>query len=313
MKLFKRNKGTPEIAATIAMAGAATAVVPNQDSAIDQLIAEMGSTTTPAPTTSTPPVSESDLEAAVAGAEVSESYAKQPGDKSPEEIAAEQKAADEKAKADAKAEKERVAAEKKAQREADAAAKKAKREEEKKQKEAERAAKKAAKEAEKAAKPKRVYFGSDKVGRLQHTLGEKFGDFMVLTTSDAALTGDDLAAKQKETVGIIEAMGSKVKNRATFLIDFVSGKSKELNNVLAICLRTLHADGKIVTGDKGNFHAALIAKPYAPSAARAMGNNTVNCFRQLKLLVPHATEKQTYVANPDSLLLAMANEKLGIK
>jgi flagellar biosynthesis GTPase FlhF len=317
MGFFSRKKGN----AVTAVAMAATLPVQSQDSAIDALIAEM-SNPTPAEPTAPAPVSESDLEAAVAGAELAETYAQQPGDKTAEQIEAEKKAANERAKAEAKAQREREKAEKKAAREAQKADAKAKREQEASEKKAaretekqrkadERAAKKAEREAAKLAKPKRVFFGADKVSRLKHSMGEKFGDYMVLTTADATLTGDELAAKQQETVEIIEKMGVKVKNRATFLLDFVSGKTSKLNNVLEIGLRTLSTDGKIVTGDKGNFHTALLAKPYAPSAARAMGNNTVAMFRLLKLIVGNG-DKQTYVANPDSLLLAAAKSKLGI-
>jgi len=308
--MSKRNKGkNPEI---LAVAMSAVPVL-NDEQSMDDLIASLSTEGVQEPVETVESVeeviadggvTESELEAAVAGAEVVETYAAQPGDKSPEEIAAEQKAANEARKA-----------EEKAKRDAERAEKKAKREQEKADAKAEReriaAEKKAAREAEKAAKPKTVYFGQDKVGRLQHTLGEKFGDYMVLTVSDAALTGDDLKAKQDETVAILNAMGQKVKNRAAFLFDFCSGKRAELNRVLQYGLEVLHRDGNIVTGDKGNFHAALIGHPYAPSAARAMGNNTVAMFRLLKLIVPSG-DKQTYVANGDSILLSIANSKLGL-
>lgn len=163
-----------------------------------------------------------------------------------------------------------------------------------------------------AERKERIYFGSDKVKRLRHTLGDKLSEFMVLTLEDATLDGDALKEKQDETLAIIEAMGIKVKNRATLLLEFASGKTHRLNNVISTALALLAKDGHIVTGDKGNLFQTLVAKPYAPSAARAMGNNTVNMLRQLKLITP-SDDRSTFVANPQSLLLAFIAPKLGLE
>lgn len=291
MKLFKRTKGAQPDAqqeqTSIAMAQPAVA----NPKEIADLVAALDPSPDTTTTTSAAP--------AATTVEVPEA-SPAPTAETPEAKAEREKAEKEAQKAAKKAEREKIAAEKKAKREEEAAKKKAERE-----------AKKAEREAAKAAKPKTIHFGSDKVGRIKHTLGEQLGDYMVLTMQDAMLTGDDLVAKQNETLETIGKMGSKVKNRAVFLFDFVSGKKKELNEVLERTLRVLARDGKLVSGDKGNLHADLIAKPYAPSAARAMGNNTLNLFRTLKL-IQAGTEKQTFVANPDSLLLAKANSLLGL-
>ncbi|HDR8859213.1 TPA: hypothetical protein QDA74_003711 [Burkholderia territorii] len=71
----------------------------------------------------------------------------------------------------------------------------------------------------------------------------------------------------------------------------------------------LVADGKITTGENGNLHKNLIAKPYSVSAARSMGRNTVTLMEKLKLLVPSG-EKGTFVPNPESLLLMAAQARL---
>jgi hypothetical protein len=47
--------------------------------------------------------------------------------------------------------------------------------------------KKAAKPKDDKPKKERIYFGADKVRRLRHNLGDKLGDFLVLTMSDASL------------------------------------------------------------------------------------------------------------------------------
>lgn len=210
--------------------------------------------------------------------------------------------ADKAAKKEAAVAEKKVAAEKKA---ADAAAAKVVRE-------AEKAAKKAEREAAKAAKPAsvpRVFFAS-KNARIEAHLGEKLGDYTVLTLSDAALTGDDLKAKQQETMDAIKVAGVKVQNRATLLIEFVAEKSSKLNEVISRALTLLFKDGKIKTGDKGNLHLNLLSKPYSPAAARAMGNNTVAALKLFKMI--QKNEAGEYVANPESLMLMKANGLLGL-
>lgn len=174
----------------------------------------------------------------------------------------------------------------------------------------ERKAKEKALAEEPKAKRERVYFGPDKVRRLRANLGDKLGDFMVLTIDDASLPDDLLKAKQDETLQIIESMGVKVKARAALLIEFAAGRTARLNNVIATALRILAKDGQITAGDQGNLFKTLLAKPYTPAAARAMGNNTVNMLRQLKLI--NEESKQTFVPNPQSLLLAFVTEKMGL-
>lgn len=198
-------------------------------------------------------------------------------------------------------------AEKKA---AEKAAKKAEREAKRAKDKAEREAKK----AEQAAKPKRVFFGKNKVGRMTATMGEdKFRANMVWTLSDASLTGDDLKAKIDANIAVIQEMSDKVKNRATYLLEFShrGGEGKPLNEVIRRAFEVLNRDGKLVTGDAGNYHAHLIAKPYDPKTARAAGNNTVSLLKQLQVVVAHPTEKQTYTLNPDSLVGAKVNTLLG--
>lgn len=196
-----------------------------------------------------------------------------------------------------------------AKRAAKAAAKAAKLAEKAEKAEAAKAAR-AAKAAALPPKAARVFYGKNKVARLRATLGDKLGDYMVLTLDDAALEGEALKAKQDETLAVIDAMGIKVKNRATNLLEFAAGKSIRINNVIATALQVLARDGQLTTGDRGNLFTTLLAKPYAPSAARAMGNNTLNMLRQLKLT--DFGLKGVYVANPESLLLAFVAEKLSL-
>jgi hypothetical protein len=159
--------------------------------------------------------------------------------------------------------------------------------------------------APKKERTPRVHY-ANKTDRIKARLGAQLGDYLVLELDDAALEGDALKAKQDETLAVIDGMAEKVKNRASLLIDWLSGKTGKPNEILKRALDVLAADGKIQTGDNGNLHKNLLSKPYSPSAARAMGRNTVTVMEKTKMIVQSG--KGEFVPNPSSLFLAMANE-----
>jgi hypothetical protein len=160
------------------------------------------------------------------------------------------------------------------------------------------------------ARTPRIHY-ANKTDRIKARLGANLGNYLVLEIADADLEGDALKAKQDETLAVIDAMSVKVKNRASLLLDFLSGKTAKPNEILKRALDVLAADGKITTGDNGNLHKNLIAKPYSPSAARAMGRNTVTVMEKTKMIVAGAN-KGEFLPNPSSLFLAMANEMTGL-
>jgi hypothetical protein len=167
----------------------------------------------------------------------------------------------------------------------------------------------AAPKAPKVPKNPRVHY-ENKTDRIKQRLGEKLGDYLVLELSDAELEGDALKAKQDETLAVIDAMSVKVKNRASLLMDFLSGKAAKPNEIMKRALDCLAADGKLGTGDKGNLHLNLLTKPYSAAAARSMGRNTLTVMERTKMIVLSA--KGEYLPNPESLFLVMANQKLGL-
>ena len=195
---------------------------------------------------------------------------------------------------------------KKAAADAEKAAKKAAREVERAAKKAER---EAAKEDKPAPIPRKCY--ANKVERVKDKLGEHLGDYTVLTLSDAALTGEELAVRQQETLDILKGAGVKVQNRMTQLLEYCAGKQSKLNEVIARAFKMLHKDGFITVGEKGNLHQDLLAKPYSPAAARAMGNNTLAAMRDFAVIQKDAEGR--YVANPESLILMKVSSMLDLK
>jgi hypothetical protein len=154
----------------------------------------------------------------------------------------------------------------------------------------------------------RVHY-ANKTDRIVARLGDNLGDYMVFEAADGELVGDALKAKQAEALAVIDGMAVKVKNRASLLIDWLSGKTAKPNEILFRALNVLHDDGKIATGDGGNLHKNLLKKPYSPSAARAMGRNTITVLEKTKMIV--ATKvKGEYAPNPNSLFLMMARQML---
>ncbi|WP_087670343.1 hypothetical protein [Caballeronia humi] len=165
-------------------------------------------------------------------------------------------------------------------------------------------------EAAAKARSQRVHY-ANKTDRIKARLGTNLGNYLVLVLeiADADLEGDALKAKQVETLAVIDAMSVKVKNSASILLDFLSGKTAKPNEILERALDVLAADGKITTGDNGNLHKNLIAKPYSPSAARAMGRNTVTIMQKTKMIVAGAN-KGEFLPNPKSLFLLIAEQNL---
>jgi hypothetical protein len=92
------------------------------------------------------------------------------------------------------------------------------------------------------------------------------------------------------------------------MIEFLAGKKASMSEVTSRILTLLHKDGFVTTGNDGNVFKDLVARPYSPGAARAMGGNNIGMLTDLKLIV--ADGKGKFVANPDSLLLIKANSML---
>lgn len=169
-------------------------------------------------------------------------------------------------------------------------------------------------EGEAEPKPKkevtpRKHYAS-KVERITDKLGASLGEYTVLTVKDAMLTGEELAARQSETLDIVKNAGVKVQNRMTMMLEYCAGKSNSLNEVITRAFKILHAEGFISVGEKGNFHQNLLSKPYSDRAARAMGGNTLAAMRDFAVIQKNSEGK--YVANPESLILVKINSLLGL-
>lgn len=161
----------------------------------------------------------------------------------------------------------------------------------------EKKAKKEKPEGEKKDAPKRKHYAS-KEERIADKFGAELGEYLILEVKDAALEGDALKEAQENTLASMNAVGTKVQNRVTYLIEFAGGKSAKLNDIAVAAMKLLKSDGKITTGEKGNLFAEL-SKTHAKSSANAMGGNTVGAMRVLKMVIADANGD--YIPNPQSL------------
>jgi hypothetical protein len=107
----------------------------------------------------------------------------------------------------------------------------------------------------------------------------------MLELDDVELEGDALKAKQDETTAVIDTISIKVKNRASLLIDFLSGKTNKPNEIMKRALDCLAANGKLTMGAKGNLRLNLLTKPYSAAAARSMGRNILTVMEKTKMIV----------------------------
>lgn len=158
----------------------------------------------------------------------------------------------------------------------------------------------------KVATPRKHY--TDKVERLKDRMGADLPGYSVLTLADAGVTEGDLSAVTEATMVIIRAMSGKAQNWAVKLVEALSGKKASMSEVTARIFKLLQKDGFITTGATGNLYLDLIAKPYSPGAARAMGGNNLAMMMALRIL--DADGKGRFVPNEDSLLLMKARSVL---
>jgi hypothetical protein len=154
----------------------------------------------------------------------------------------------------------------------------------------------------KVAVPRKAYSGEfGKTERLKDKLGAGLVDYSVLTLADAEVEEADLAAVMESTMVIIRSMNKKAQNWAVKFIEYMAGRKTSISEVTGTVIKLLEKDGAITTGNEGNLFKALVARPYSPGSARAMGGNNLAMLEALKVIV--ADGKGRFVANPESLLL----------
>lgn len=189
---------------------------------------------------------------------------------------------------------------------------------------------KAAKEPKVAKEPKEpkvkkepafTSIGKKRSEVLAHRVGGKIDEALILEVDDAMLEPEALHAKQADLMKILDtrpdqskpgtgdSTQKKVAEKITMLFGWLKNGG-ELNRVMDITFRTLIADGEIVSGEKGNLHAALLKKPYSLGTCRAQAGQMLQMLPMLKIVT--RAEKDKLVANPNSLILMKVRAEFGL-
>jgi hypothetical protein len=149
--------------------------------------------------------------------------------------------------------------------------------------------------APKEPKEPRTFYGLDKMKRLTDR-----GVAAVMLKSEESLTGDDLNAAQQRTLDVVAKANQKVKNRTSNILEYVTGKTNVLNNLIRVCFNLIEKDGVLTTSEKGGNMWATMSACYGAGTIRSGGNNSVAALRDLQVIVQNA--KGEYVRNPESAL-----------
>lgn len=158
--------------------------------------------------------------------------------------------------------------------------------------------------AEKKERQARIFFAK-KTDRIQHKLGDKVAEYTLRELPDGDLTDEVIEAEKNATLAEIDKLGVKPQQRATLIIEYLAGKSNNLNSVIADAFKLLHTEGKVEMGQDGNLWKALSAR-YSTGSARAMGGNTLIAMKALKVI------DEAGRANPKSLIYPAVIERMGL-
>lgn len=170
-------------------------------------------------------------------------------------------------------------------------------------------------EPDNAAEPraeakKRLPITATTAEKVTNRLGEFATEYLILETKDAELPPEKFAQYQQDLVQSFNATSQiKVREKIVQLFGFMSGANK-LNEVTRRAFTVLLKDGSLISGDKGNLHENLLAKPYSVGTARAQSGQMFSMFQQLKIV--NKSDRGVYDANPDSVILQVMKQKLGL-
>lgn len=173
---------------------------------------------------------------------------------------------------------------------------------------------KAPKEPKPAPEPKAprvTYHGNAKSAVLDNRVGGKTADMLVLEYADAALSPEELAAKQAAIREELDTkIAKKVAEKAIMLFKDIAAGVPVQNEVMRRAFTVLARDGFMVSGDKGNVQAELITK-YSIGTTRSQANQMFCLFPFLKITVRDGKGRQ--VPNPDSTILPVVLQALDLQ
>lgn len=146
--------------------------------------------------------------------------------------------------------------------------------------------------------------------KIAHRLGDKVGDYLILETSDAGLSAEQLQKVQQKIMADLDATNQiKVREKMVQLFGYMRNGGK-LNEVMRRAFTTLIKEGQLTSGDKGNLQLELLKKPYSLGTARAQAGQIFSLFPTLKIVVK--SDRGIYKANEESTILAFMKNNLSL-
>lgn len=177
---------------------------------------------------------------------------------------------------------------------------------------------KAPKEPKEPKAPRITYVGHKASDVLQARLGGKANEMLILEAEDALLDPAALEAKQSELLALLNkrpgtgeggSTQKKVAEKVVMLFGWLKNGGK-LNEVMLRTFTVLAKDGHLTSGDKGNLHAELLAKPYSVGTARAQAGQMFAMLPMLKVVSKE--EKGRYTLNPNSMIFDAVKAQLSL-
>ena len=174
------------------------------------------------------------------------------------------------------------------------------------------------KKAARAPSNRVTYVGHKPSDVLVARLGDKANEMLILEVGDIELPPEELEAKQKELLSILNmrpgtgnggSTQKKVAEKIVMLFSWLKNGGT-LNEVMKRTFTVLARDGYITSGDKGNLHAELLAKPYSLGTCRAQAGQMTSMLPMLKIVTQEARGK--YVLKEDSVIFMKAKADLGL-
>ncbi|WP_151708835.1 hypothetical protein [Acinetobacter brisouii] len=161
-----------------------------------------------------------------------------------------------------------------------------------------------------------TYHNAKKSDVLLDRLGGSQDD-IVLEFSDADLSPEELADKQREFLQVLNiqphmsttgvSTQKKVAEKVVILFTYLKRGGK-MNEVIYRTIKLLVEEGKVTSGDNGNLVKSLLDKPYSKGTARAQSGQM---FKLLPLLkIAKEDSKGVFVANEDSVILRRLRDEL---
>lgn len=160
------------------------------------------------------------------------------------------------------------------------------------------------------AKPKlkKIFFGRNVIGRLEHRLGADLGKRLVLTTDDVELPEADFNAAVEAAKEAFKQLPVKQQYLASMLIERAQGTRQSLTPVLDAAMRLIASKRSLTSA---SLQERMMAgdRKHGKTTAATQAGPAIRTLEAMKVIV---AVKDGYEPNDRSTLLAMLSERMAL-